>query len=52
MTKQQVAFTVFIVLTVLCAIFALLTVAPSLAVERNFLFLGAVLFGIAAMQNA
>lgn len=52
MTKQQVAFTICIVLTVLCAVFALVPAAPALAVERNFLFLGGVLFLIAALRSA
>jgi hypothetical protein len=52
MTKQQFWFTLFIILAVLCTVFALVTAAPNLAVERNFLFLGAVAFAIAAMRAA
>lgn len=52
MTKQQVAFVIFTVLAILCTIFALFPFAPGLAVERNFVFLGAVLFTIVAVQNA
>lgn len=52
MTKQQVAFIIFTVLAILCTIFALFTFAPGLAVERNFVFIGAVVFTYAAVQNA
>jgi hypothetical protein len=52
MTKQRIAFGVYLVLTVLCAALALLTAAPALAVGRDFLFLGAVLFFISAVGAA
>lgn len=52
MTKQQFVFTICIIFAVLCTVFALVAAAPSLVVERGFLFLGAVAFSIAAMRAA
>lgn len=52
MTKQHIVFTIFMVLAILCVIFALLTAAPALPIERNFLALIGALFLIVAVQNA
>lgn len=52
MTKQQAAFAICLVFAVLCAVFALISAAPGLAVGRDFLFLGAAAFTIAALRQA
>lgn len=52
MTKQQFIFAFFLVLAILCAVFALLAAAPNLPVDRNFLALIGALFLIIAVQNA